>query len=165
MFAVAWLYATRSDPVETILPNIGAVVAADGDSFAIGPRKLRLKGIDAPERKQTCSDENGALWDCGTASHGSLIAFLAQPGLKCEAEIQDRFNRSLATCSTNSTPDIAAAQVSAGLAVSNEFNNMRDYGAEEDGARNAKRGIWRGQFIEPKEWRSSHQRSSSKPIS
>ena len=111
MFAVAWLYAMRSEPVETILPNIGVVVAADGDSFAVGPRKLRLKGIDAPERKQTCSDENGALWDCGTASHGSLIAILAQPGLKCEAEIQDRFNRSLATCSTNSTPDIAAAQV------------------------------------------------------
>lgn len=165
MFGVAWLYASRSEPVEIILPNIGVVVTADGDSFAIGPRKLRLKGIDAPERKQTCGDENGALWDCGTASHGSLIAFLAQPGLKCAAEIQDRFNRSLATCSTSSTPDIAAAQVSAGLAVSNEFNGMRDYGAEEDGARNAKRGIWRGQFLEPKEWRASHQRGNFKPTS
>jgi endonuclease YncB( thermonuclease family) len=152
--AVAWTYAKMNDKRETItrLPQ-ETIYAADGDSFSIGTRKLRLRGIDAPELNQTCQDAGIRDWACGRAAQGALTLLLAEPGLSCEAESYDRFGRALATCSTAATPDIAAQQVTGGMAITQEFNGMRDYGAEEDSARKSKRGIWRGIFIPPREWR------------
>ncbi len=161
MIAAAWFFATQKSARETITSKGELVRAADGDSFAIGTRKLRLYGIDAPELKQACTDAAGQPWQCGGAAHGTLIALLAQPGLTCKAGAQDRFGRSLATCASSSTADIAAAQVQAGLAISNEFNGLREYGREEDDARRAKRGLWRGDFVDPKIWRSTHPRGLS----
>jgi endonuclease YncB( thermonuclease family) len=162
MIAAAWLYAGKADTKETIISTGQTIRAADGDSFAIGSRKLRLYGIDAPELKQTCNDAAGQIWQCGAAAHGALITLLAQPGLTCQANAQDRFGRSLATCSAINTADIAAVQVRSGMAVSNEFNGIREYGAEEDEARAAKIGIWQGSFDDPKEWRASHGRGPPK---
>lgn len=160
ILGLAWGYAKLTDRRETIASKPGqAIRAADGDSFVIGARKLRLTGIDAPEFRQACKDARGTGWACGAASRGALIQLLAQPGLACEAEASDRFGRALAICSTAETPDIAAAMVSAGLAVSNEFYGLRDYGEEEDTAREAKRGIWRGAFTNPREWREANPRA------
>ena len=36
----------------------------DGDGLKIGNVEIRLHGIDAPERKQTCK-KNGKVWPCG----------------------------------------------------------------------------------------------------
>ena len=83
-----------------------------------------------------------------------------EPGLSCVAEAQDRYARSVATCRSTSTPDIGVAQVSNGMAVTHEFNGMRDYGSEEDAARNKKRGIWRGAFDRPEDWRAKNPRGS-----
>ena len=167
MIAAAYYFAAPAKTSETIVPKSSEVCAADGDSFAIGARKFRLQGIDAPELKQTCLDESGHIWQCGAAAHGALITLLAQPGLICEAQVRDRYNRSLASCATTGTADIGAAQVLAGMAISNEFNGVRDYSSEEDEAKAAKRGIWRGSFTGPKEWRGSHKHTApeTKPIS
>jgi endonuclease YncB( thermonuclease family) len=112
MVAMAWFYAKLTDDRETItrLPK-QAIYTADGDSFSIDKRKLRLRGIDAPELKQSCQDENGHDWACGRAAQGALTLLLSEPGLTCEAEALDRFGRALASCSTSTTPDIAARQV------------------------------------------------------
>ena len=167
MISAAYYFAAPVKTSETIIAQSNDVRTADGDSFAIGARKFRLQGIDAPELKQTCLDESGQPWQCGAAAHGALITLLAQPGLICEAQVRDRYNRSLASCATTGTADIGAAQVFAGMAISNEFNGVRDYGNEADEAKTAKRGIWRGSFTDPKEWRGSHKRAApeTKPIS
>lgn len=159
LISSAWLLEQKTEPRETIVAAQYEIVAADGDSFRIGNRKLRLKGIDAPELHQTCADASRAVWACGQAAHGALITLLAEPGLSCVAEISDRFGRALATCKTNITPDIGAAQVKAGMAMSDEFNGLQTYGNEEDEAATVKRGIWRGDFLPPKEWRATHKRS------
>ncbi|MEE9433164.1 MAG: thermonuclease family protein [Sphingorhabdus sp.] len=157
MLALAWAYARWSDDHVTITRKpIESVHAADGDSFSIGKRKLRLTGLDAPEYSQVCKDAGGRDWDCGKAAQGALISLLAQPGLSCETDAADKYGRALAICKTAATPDIAGAQVAAGMAVSNEFYGLRDYGDEEDAARDARRGIWQGAFIHPKEWRRTH---------
>jgi endonuclease YncB( thermonuclease family) len=154
MIALAWGYARLTDGREMVTRAPQEEIrAADGDSFTIGKRKLRLKGIDAPEYSQTCIDASGNAWDCGKAAQGALITLLAQPGLTCEAEAVDRFGRSLAICETASTPDIAASLVVKGMATSKEFYGLRDYPDEEDAAQAAKRGIWQGSFTHPSEWR------------
>ena len=156
IMASAWFYASITDRRELLTPGPVPIQAADGDSFVIAGQKIRLKGIDALEYGQTCQDATGKIWACGAEAHKALSSLLNQPGLSCETENHDRFGRALATCFTIKNKDIAAAQVRAGMAVSNEFNGMRDYGEEEDAARIARSGIWQGAFMLPKEWRKQH---------
>lgn len=147
--------------LETHIPvkfDGGKLVVVDGDSFSDGARKLRLDGIDAPEYRQTCHDATGAAWNCGKSARDALEKLLREPGVACVAEATDRYARAVATCSNHRVPDIAAAQVLAGLAVSDEFYGMRSYGDEEDIARAAKRGIWAGEFMLPSDWRAQHPR-------
>ena len=155
MLVAGYYYATWTDVRETVLAVGQKIVIVDGDSFAIGTRKLRLDGIDAPEYDQICNDQDGAPWPCGRVARAAMEKMLFEPSLSCEAEYHDRYARSLATCHTSQSPDIAAIQVRDGLAVSNDFNGMRAYGSEEDAARAAKRGIWRGKFDLPSAWRKA----------
>jgi endonuclease YncB( thermonuclease family) len=127
---------------------------ADGDSFSIGARKLRLRGIDAPEYHQTCKDAAGTDWPCGRTSRAALEKLLTEPGLACKAEAHDRYARSLATCRSSQTADIAAAQVRDGMAVSDEYYGSRSFGEEEDAAKAAKRGVWQGEFTLPENFRA-----------
>jgi endonuclease YncB( thermonuclease family) len=153
MVALAWYYSMLTDRRQPV-PVVGQkIYAVDGDSFTIGTRKLRLDGIDAPEFNQSCKDADGQDWPCGRTARASLEKLLTSPGLACEAEAHDRYARALATCRSAATPDLAAAQVRDGMAVSDEFNGMRSYGNEEDSARSAKRGIWQGEFIRPADFR------------
>jgi endonuclease YncB( thermonuclease family) len=160
MFALIWLDGGYLAPTETISGQPQITRAADGDSFSIGDRKLRLKGIDAPEYQQPCRDEKGTQWPCGKAAKTALEKLLREPGLTCAISAKDRYSRLLVNCRTARTPDIAAAQVRQGMATAHEFSGMRDYGAEEDLAIITKSGIWRGPFIPPKLWREMNPRQS-----
>ena len=161
---LAWFYGRFTDQREILPAGTSKVAVTDGDSFAIDKRRLRLDGIDAPEYRQTCLDENGSVWECGKASRAALEQIMLEPGLTCTAEAQDRYSRSIATCSNIRIADLAAAQVLAGMAVSDEFYGMRSYGTEEDQARAAKRGIWRGEFTQPTEWRAAHPALQTKTV-
>ncbi len=148
----------QTAPTETVTAGNTKIVTADGDSFAIGGRKLRLKGIDAPEYNQTCNAANSTVWPCGRSAKAALENMLTQPGLTCSVEYHDRFGRDLANCRTATIPDIGAAQVRNGMAISDDFYGLRSFGDEEDAAQSAKIGIWQGSFIDPKTWRDMHVR-------
>jgi endonuclease YncB( thermonuclease family) len=161
LFVAAWFYGEWTDGRQPVPIAAQKIYVVDGDSFAVGTRKLRLDGIDAPELKQTCRDAENVEWPCGRAARAALEQLLLEPGLQCEAEALDRYARSVATCASSTTPDIAATQVADGMAVTHEFNGMRDYGGEEDAARKQKRGIWRGTFDRPEDWRAAHPRNGA----
>jgi endonuclease YncB( thermonuclease family) len=154
MVALAWVYGQWADSRAPVPVTGQKIQVMDGDSFAVGGRKLRLDGIDAPEYQQSCKDASGQDWPCGRTARAALEKLLTQPGLACEAEAHDKYARALATCRSTSTPDLAAVQVRDGMAISDEFHSMRSYGQEEDEAREAKRGIWQGDFIRPADFRN-----------
>lgn len=160
---VAWCFGDSFSPRERVLIEGEELVVADGDSFSIGTRKLRLDGIDAPEYRQSCNDADGTAWECGKASRAALEQLLREPGLVCEAGAHDRYARAIATCSNNRLPDIAATQVENGFAISSEFWEMRNYPDEEDAAKTAKRGIWAGAFTLPADWRTQQARHGPQP--
>jgi endonuclease YncB( thermonuclease family) len=135
----------------------------DGDSFEIGGKRLRLDGIDSPEYRQTCTNANGVSWECGKAARASLEKLLRGPQLVCEHAVADRYGRALAHCRSAAVADIAAAQVTDGMATSHEYYGIRDYGNEEDAAIEAKRGIWSGKFTPPEIWRQIHPRQGIAP--
>lgn len=154
----AWYLDDVIQSSETVTAADGKLIIADGDSFAIGNQRLRLEGIDAPEYGQTCDDGQGDAWECGKAARAALEEMLRAPGLICEVDAKDRYSRSIVTCSNHKLPDIAATQVADGWAVSHDFYALRNYGSEEEDARNAKRGIWVGEFVHPRDWRTLNTR-------
>jgi endonuclease YncB( thermonuclease family) len=160
LLVAGYYYAISSDKRVTVAATGQKVFVVDGDSFAIGARKMRLEGIDAPEYNQSCRDEASREWLCGRAARAALEKIVLEPDFACEVEIQDRYARALATCRTAHTADLAAAQVESGMAVTHEFAGMRDYGPQEDRARRAKLGIWRGEFERPEIYRASHPHGS-----
>ena len=40
----------------------GSIHVIDGDTFDIGSRRIRLHGVDAVEKNQTCRTEQGQKW-------------------------------------------------------------------------------------------------------
>ena len=124
----------------------------DGDSLRSGTLRIRLFGIDAPELNQECKDQNGGIWSCGIAAQRRLVALIGtEKELQCSLRNVDRYGRLIMQCFTGST-DIGAAMVQSGHALAyRHFSNL--YITEEEQAKTALIGIWRGTFIPPWEWR------------
>ena len=125
---------------------------SDGDSLRSGNLRIRLFGIDAPELKQQCADQNGVLWGCGVAAQRQLNDLIdTKKNLQCNLRDVDRYGRLIMQC-FNGAIDIGAAMVRSGHALAyRHFSDL--YIAEEEQAKTALKGIWRGTFSPPWEWR------------
>ena len=56
----------------------GTAKVIDGDSIKIRNHRIRLLGIDAPELKQLCKDQNNKTYACGKASKIFLKSFIEE---------------------------------------------------------------------------------------
>ncbi len=138
----------------TISGSVTITHISDGDSLRSGKLRIRLFGIDAPEKKQQCTDADGAKWDCGTAAQKALTALVASaPQLQCDLIDVDRYGRVVMRCFAGKI-DLGAALVQAGLALAYRQYSFI-YSADEDSAKTAKLGMWAGAFTAPWAWRRS----------
>jgi len=135
-----------------------AVRVVDGDTLHAGDQRIRLVGIDAPESKQTCRDERGHAWACGVAARERLAALVAAGAVSCASQGRDRYGRTLAVCSAGDVADVGAVLVREGYAVSYMDRDGR-YLAQENQARDEGRGLWRGAFERPADWRRRQRNS------
>jgi len=135
-----------------------AVRVVDGDTLHAGDRRIRLVGIDAPEKTQTCRDAQGQAWACGLAATARLQALVAHGQVACAPQGTDRYGRTLAVCSAGDVADVGRALVREGYAVS-YMGRGDGYLAEEDAARDEGVGLWRGAFERPADWRRRHRNS------
>ena len=127
----------------------GRARAVDGDTIVLDGRRIRLVGLDAPEARQTCT-QNGREWACGAEATKATRALVRAGKLDCRLTGTDIYGRDLGRCSVDGR-DLGASLVEAGWAVATTA-----YFAEERRARGAKRGIWRGAFERPEDWRRDH---------
>ena len=133
----------------------------DGDSLVIDGVKIRLHGIDAPERDQTCGTDPNR-WDCGRQASRALSEMIDRAPVTCHERDVDRYGRIVAVCTVGGVL-LNNRMVAEGWAVAYRRYSM-DYVGEEDQAREARRGMWSGEFVTPEEWRRG-QRGGSAPSS
>jgi len=117
-------------------------------------QRLRLLGVDAFERLQTCRDAKGGLIYCGAIATGRLKQLVAKPDFGCQVdeEFVDRHAREFAVCSADGK-DVGATLVSEGLAFA--YGRRTRYVAIEDEAKKDRRGAWGyGSFVRPQFWRA-----------
>ena len=134
----------------------GAVRVIDGDTLDLAGQRIRLHGIDAPESKQTCQDQDRD-YSCGTEATEHLKALIAGRILHCESKGTDRYRRVIAVCVTPDGHDINRVMVRDGMALAYRRYSM-DYVEDEHDAKAAQRGLWRGDFISPWQWRKRKQK-------
>jgi endonuclease YncB( thermonuclease family) len=159
IFAVLAVIAqvVRSPPRAPGEPVSGRARVIDGDSLEIGGTRIRLHGIDAPERGQDCRDADGQPYRCGEAAARALAALVAGRTVTCTPAEVDRYARDIAVCTADGN-DLAEAMVRAGHALDFARHSRGRYAQAEREARAARRGLWAGSFEQPAEWRRQHPR-------
>jgi len=164
LVVIAVLLVERYCRVE--IPPFGPgakIVSVDGDSLtAANGADYRLFGIDAPELQQSCNEANGKPWLCGRAAKAKLTTLIKGGNVACEARATDRFGRTVAVCSAGGVPDLGEAMVRDGYAIDLGGAAGNPYAAAEAEAQATKRGIWRGTFQRPSDWRQANPRSDAK---
>jgi endonuclease YncB( thermonuclease family) len=144
---LAWIICSLAQAAD--LSGVPRVV--DGDTLAIGATKVRLEGIDAPETDQICLNANGVQWTCGIDARDQLAAHIGGRTIGCSPNGTDAYKRTLAICSL-AGEDLNAWMVREGWALA-YVQYSSAYVHDEENARAYQRGLWRGAFIAPWDWR------------
>lgn len=139
-------FLPEPDPVEVS----GHASIIDGDSIHVRGVEIRLRGIDAPESEQFCT-RSGTRWSCGKQAARKLASRLHGRVVSCRGHERDAYDRLLALCRTKGV-EINKWLVEQGWAVS-----YHGYPGTERAARKAKRGIWSGEFVLPRDWRDGNR--------
>ena len=127
----------------------------DGDTIRIGKTRIRLHGIDAPEAKQECF-VNGREWRCGKEATAALKDAIGDEQVNCSRKDTDRYGRVVAVCRVGDL-DLNALMVRQGWAMAYRQFSL-DYVRDENLAERGERGLWRGDFVAPSEWRKKQKR-------
>ncbi|WP_395612110.1 thermonuclease family protein [Allosphingosinicella sp.] len=127
-----------------------AVRVVDGDTLAVDGQRIRLFGIDAPERDQMC-EAGGRSYACGRAAGEALARLIGDARPACAERDRDPYGRSVAVCRIAGR-DLNRAMVAEGWAVA-YTRYSRDYVRDEAEARRARRGLWQGRFERPEQYR------------
>lgn len=133
----------------------GRATVIDGDTIEIAGKRLRLRGVDAPESWQKCSDGNGGFFRCGKAAADELDRFLAASRpIRCDVTERDRYQRLVGVCFRADGREVNRWLVESGNALDWARYSHGAYAAAEKTARAGSIGIWRGDFQPPCEARA-----------
>jgi endonuclease YncB( thermonuclease family) len=123
----------------------------DGDTIHIGKNKIRLHGIDALQMKETCRTSKGKEQKCGLLSKQALEQLVRGQEVTCKGDKRDRYKRLIAVCFVGPF-NINERMVADGWALAYR-RYSKDYVRAETFAKSRRKGMWRGSFMKPWEWR------------
>ena len=144
---------------ENINKISGFAKVVDGDTIKINSKKIRLYGIDAPEKKQKCKKTYLTIsfmsftkdYMCGEISTQKLIKKINKQKLNCNILDVDRYKRLIGECFKRNI-NLNSWMVSNGFAVAYRKYSKK-YVSDEINAKNNKLGIWQGKFEMPWDYR------------
>ena len=130
----------------------GVARLIDADTLAIGEERIRIAGIDAPERAQRCTRADGRRFACGERAEDVLRALIGGRAVRCEGDSRDAYGRLIGVCTVGGV-DLGGALVRQGWALA--FVRFSDaYVSAEAAARAERQGLWAGRFDAPWDWRA-----------
>ena len=136
---------------ETIQADVaGRARVIDGDTIEVSSARIRLFGVDAPESAQRCL-AGTRRWPCGEQATRALAGRVDGRSVACEERDRDRYGRIVAVCRSDGR-DVNAWLVREGWAMAYRRYSAA-YVGEEVAAKAAQRGVWRGEFVPPWDWR------------
>ncbi len=149
MLFLLWACAFNTAHAEEFSAKVIAVL--DGDTVLIrrsnGLVKIRLSGIDAPEKAQIF----------GETSRRSLSGMVLGKQVKVDSRATDQYGRMVAYLSVNGL-DVNAEQIRRGMAWEySHFHSNRALAALQEEARRIPRGLWAQRNpVPPWDWRKQH---------
>ena len=141
----------------------GKAIVIDGDTIKINSKKVRLFGIDAPEKKQKCKKLFLSIYilsfdksyDCGILSTNKLKNKIKDNIIICKSKGKDRYKRIIAECFKDKT-NLNSWLVRNGYAVA-YLKYSKKYLTAQNLAKKENRGIWQGKFEMPWDWRKKNK--------
>jgi endonuclease YncB( thermonuclease family) len=152
VFLASYLFSSTLTGWAYAPPRImqGFVHVVDGDTLRMDGERIRIVGIDAPEKAQYYKR---LLPDDASIS---LELLVRNKILSCYPRGKDKYNRTLAKCHLPDGRDIGRYMVLYGYAVA-YFTD--DYEKEEVIAKAKRRGLWQNKdFVRPATFRRQHAR-------
>ena len=128
------------------------VTVTDGDTLILNGTSYRLDGIDAPQTDQTCIDENSAVWRCGIEARDQLKKYIGDRNIRCDDTGQDTVyrGRRIGICwIEGETANLNQWLVREGWALNLEPSAKGRFKADQDNARDNRKGLWKGCFVTP----------------
>jgi endonuclease YncB( thermonuclease family) len=126
----------------------------DGVTLEVAGQRIRLFGIDAPDLDQVCQ-HGGRDYQCGRVARAALWDLVAGRDVSCEpvagASAPDGGLAAICTAGGLSLND---NMVATGWALADPAATDRYVAAEAD-AKQARRGLWKGEFEPPRKWRQT----------
>lgn len=135
----------------------GRASVVDGNTLTVEGTKarVRLYGIEAPDRGQTCVGADEKPYPCGNRAADYLTQLVGRNGsVACIQKSRDRRGRIVAECSrTDGRTMLNTGMVTAGWAVAQSPGRNDRYGQAAAEAKANRRGLWAGAFVLPADWR------------
>ena len=131
-------------------------VVKDGGTLQLGGVTYRLDGIDAPEFDQVCIDEHADTWTCGIEARDQLAKLVGDRQVRCGDLGPDPAyrKRHIGICTVDGeTASLNQLLVRQGFALNFEPSANGRFRDDEAGAKDNRRGLWKGCFVAPQEFR------------
>jgi endonuclease YncB( thermonuclease family) len=138
----------------------GAPMVRDGGAIDLADVTYRLDGIDAPAFDQICIDDHADPWACGVEARDHLARLIGEREVRCEDHGPDATYKKwhVGTCTVEGEDvDLGRLLVRQGLAISQDRSTTGPFKDDETDARNNRRGLWKGCFVAPKEFRDGRR--------
>lgn len=139
--------------------NLGFAAGAtvrNGNVIQVGDVTYRLDGIDAPEFDQTCIDEHADAWACGIEARDQLARLVGGRPVRCGDLGADASykKRRVGICTVEGeTASLNQLLVRQGFALNFDPSATGRFREDEAEAKNNHRGLWKGCFVAPREFR------------
>lgn len=130
--------------------TVGLPEVIDGETVRVAGQTFRLYGVDAPDIAQTCKIR-GRTYNCGRVSMTALMDLVAGVRIRCVPRRDRATSPILANCFATGY-DLSEGMVHTGWALAMPRGGTK-YAGIEARAKIAKRGLWKGEFTLPWQWR------------
>src|ERR1700679_2918446 len=142
-------------------PSLAAnSLVRDAGTIDVGGVTYRLGGIDAPAPDQVCIDDQADSWACGAEARDQLASLIGDRDVRCEDLGADtaynKWHVGICTGGDDAT-SLNQLLVRRGLAMNFASAGQSRFGQDEADAKSNRRGLWKGCFAAPQEFRAGRK--------